>query len=72
MGRVDGTAARKLDFEDGVQVQGDMQLQGGAPLRALRLAPARVALRGPGKYAELERRRRRAQIAARRLLDLID
>lgn len=66
MVRVDGTAARKLDFGDG------MQVQGGVPVRALRLAPARVALRGRGKYAELERRRRRAQIAARRLLDLID
>jgi hypothetical protein len=38
----------------------------------LRLALPGGILRGPGKYKVLEHRRRRAQIDARRTLDLID
>jgi hypothetical protein len=38
----------------------------------LRLALPGGHLRGPDKYKSLEHRRRRAQITARRVLDLID
>jgi hypothetical protein len=66
MSRVDGSLAR-LDF-------GDTTTTGipAAPGRTgLRLTLQR-ALSGPHKYKVLERRRRHAQIAARRALDLID
>jgi hypothetical protein len=61
MNRIDGTAARQLDFLE------DMSIP-VAPRRAS--APARPAIRLLRKdlYAELGRRRRRAQIAARRAL----
>jgi hypothetical protein len=67
MARVDGTAARKLEFDD-VPADAGRVPQG----RGLRLAPARLALRGPDKYRILEQRRRRAQMEARRILDLLD
>jgi hypothetical protein len=38
---------------------------------ALRLAPSPGRLHGPDKYKELDVRRRRAQIRARRALDLM-
>jgi hypothetical protein len=56
--------ARTLDFDESTTV---------GPRRAeLRLAGPENVLRGPHKYQVLERRRRHAQIAARRVLDLID
>ena len=56
--------ARTLDFGETVTT--------GTGRVGLRLALPGGVLRGPGKYKVLERRRRRAQIAARRALDLID
>lgn len=69
MTRVDGSLARKLDFGE-IPVTGGIGGVSGSRAM-LRLAPAR-RLSGPGKYLVLEARRRRAQIAARRLLDLLD
>ncbi len=40
--------------------------------RGLRLATQSTTLRGPEKYRILERKRRRAQIRARRVLGLTD
>ena len=61
MNRFDGTAARQLELTD----------DGETPL--LRSKPTRVRptfrLLRRDVYAELERRRRRAQISARHLLD---
>jgi hypothetical protein len=66
MQRYDGALAKQLDFN---------YLTRFGP-RAGRLAAGHLGrprqLRGPGKYKVLETRRRRAQINARRLLDLID
>ena len=69
MSGFDGNLARKLDFgEQPAAVTGT-----GVRNRAsLRLAPSGSRLSGPDKYRVLERRRRQAQIAARRLLDLCD
>ena len=63
MNRFDGTAARQLDFLD------DMTPPGARfqPDRRPRPAPMRVLRKDI--YAELARRRRRAQIAARHELD---
>ena len=66
MRRFDGTLAKQLDF--------DYLTRFGPLVGRLavgHMGPARL-LRGPGKYKVLELRRRRAQINARRLLDLID
>jgi len=64
MSRIEGSVARTLDFEETATI---------GPGRAeLRLAVPENVLRGPHKYQVLERRRRHAQIAARRALDLID
>jgi hypothetical protein len=38
----------------------------------LRLTPTAEGMRGPDKYKVLNHRRRQAQIAARRFLDLVD
>ena len=69
MSRFDGSLARTLDFGEitttGVPVQTTVRA-------GLRLAQPGGLLRGPGKYKVLERRRRHAQIEARRVLDLID
>ena len=66
MPRFDGTLARTLDF-------GEMApAEAGQTRRGLRLAAAGSRLRGPGKYKVLDMRRRRAQITARRVLDLIE
>lgn len=68
MPRFDGSLARALDFGDLTSA-----LSGsGAGRTGLRLALGSGLLRGPDKYKVLERRRRRAQIRARRALDLID
>ena len=66
MPRFDGMLARRLDFDAYCWPEGN-------PLRHAGRLPSRPRLlRGPDKYKILERRRHRAQIAARRLLDLID
>jgi hypothetical protein len=69
MARFDGSLARKLDF-------GDADVRPAAPgirRRAdLRLARPAGAAGGPDLYRMLDRRRRRAQIAARHALDLIE
>jgi hypothetical protein len=64
--RFDGSAALKLDF-------GSVTTTAAAAgaITPLRLAPV-SRLHGPDKYRVLEHRRRRAQIAARRLLDLLE
>ncbi|HVL66892.1 MAG TPA: hypothetical protein VM364_06480 [Vicinamibacterales bacterium] len=66
--RIEGAAALTLDF-GGVTTTTPVARAGRA---ALRLAVPSGGLRGPDKYKVLEQRRRRAQIAARRLLDLIE
>lgn len=67
MSRFEGTLARKLDFGEVPAACTGTSGQGRA---ALRVAPRRAA--GPDKYQSLERRRRRAQIRARHLLDVMD
>ncbi len=64
---LEGSLARKLDFDD-ITVT-----LGGTPVQKteLRLTGRSERLRGPDKYKVLEHRRRQAQIAARRLLDLL-
>jgi len=63
MNRFDGTAVRQLDLLDDVTFD--------APPQARRPEPQRPTLRLLRKdvYAELARRRRRAQIAARHEID---
>lgn len=61
MTRVDGTSARQLDLIDDRGTPILRRIPGHRPVR-LRLVPRDV-------YAELERRRRRAQIAARKLVE---
>ena len=69
MSRVTGSLARKLDFGEMTTTTGTSMISG----RALRLAPpAQGRVTGPDKYTVLERRRRRAQIEARRQLGLLD
>lgn len=68
MPRVDGAMARQLDFGS-VTTTSALPVQGGRG--RLRLAGP-GGLRGPDKYRVLEQRRRQAQMAARRLLDVID
>ena len=58
MNHFDGTSARQLDLLD------DMEVQVVRPQRPDRLRPAMRVLR-KDVYAELARRRRRAQIDAR-------
>jgi hypothetical protein len=76
MRRFDGTLALNFDFGElttttfrGVRVaRADLRLaQGESGERR----ESRVRLMGPDKYKVLEHRRRQAQIAARRQLDLI-
>ena len=66
MARIEGSAALKLDF-GGATTTARMVRAG----RGLRLASS-GALRGPEKYKQLELRRRRAQIKARHLLELME
>ena len=68
MSRFDGSLARTLDF-------GEMTT--ATPIYSgrrtgLRLALPGDPLRGPDKFKVLEHRRHQAQIAARRLLDLME
>ena len=63
MHRFDGTAARQLDLIID-RVDGRDELPGSRPAR--RAAPPAMKLLRQDIYAELARRRRRAQIAARR------
>ena len=65
---IEGALARKLDFGDLPTAVTSTDTRRRA---ALRLAPSR-GLTGPEKYQVLERRRRQAQIQARRLLALLD
>ena len=70
MRRFDGTLALNFDFGELTTTT----FQGVRMARAdLRLAPAqgRPRLMGPDKYKMLEHRRRQAQMAARRQLDLL-
>ena len=62
MARTKGLAAGKLNFEG--------NLVGKRGLRLL--TPLDRVLRGPEKYRILDLKRRRAQIRARRELDLVD
>ena len=64
MSRFAGSVARTLDFGETTTT--------GTGRAGLRLAVPLGILRGPDKYKVLERKRRQAQIAARRALDLID
>ncbi len=66
MSRFDGSLARALDFGESTTTS-----YPGA-VASLRLASSGTTLRGPDKYKILETRRRRAQISARRALDLLD
>jgi hypothetical protein len=68
MARVEGTLARRLDF-DGESAR---ETAAAGRHRGLRLAVPSAVLRGPDKYKVLEHRRRQAQIKARRLLDLME
>ena len=68
MSRFDGTLARTLDFG---QPTTAVPVGGGARA-GLRLALRGGLLRGPDKYKVLESRRRRAQMRARRALELIE
>jgi hypothetical protein len=72
MARFDGALAHQLDFEDFTTTLYSTAQPGRlAPARpVLRLAGGGHRLRGPDKYRVLEHRRRQAQIAARRALEL--
>jgi len=81
MSRFDGSLARKLDFGETLTSAGKPMGSGRRPLRIAALAQGRPfrlpgfaqgGLTGPDKYKALERRRRRAQIAARHELGLLD
>jgi hypothetical protein len=69
MSRFDGSLARTLDFGEITTTGVPVQTMGRG---GLRLAQPGGLLHGPGKYKVLERRRRHAQMEARRVLDLID
>jgi hypothetical protein len=68
MARFDGSLARALDFGETTTTT---PIYSGARA-GLRLASPGGLLRGPDKYKVLEKRRRQAQINARRALNLID
>ena len=72
MPRFDGSLARALDFGDTTTTA--TPFAGAVSYRraALRLAPSAGRLSGPDKYRILERRRREAQLRARRLLALLE
>jgi hypothetical protein len=69
MSGFDGSLAMRLDFGEQATVTTST---GGRGRAGLRLAAPLGKLTGPDKYRVLDTRRRRAQIAARRLLDLFD
>jgi hypothetical protein len=62
MNRFDGTAARQLDFLDDIPAPAVPRERAHPPRPAIRMLQKDV-------YAELARRRRRAQIATRHELD---
>ena len=64
---MDGSLARQFDFGSAPTAP---VVTGGRT--GLRLALPSGVLRGPDKYKELDLRRRKAQIKARRLLDLME
>lgn len=68
MRRIDGSLARKFDFGE---ITTTTFRPGGGSRPDLRLAVSRDRLTGPDKYKVLEHRRRQAQIAARRQLELL-
>ena len=67
MARLEGSLARTLDFGDIATAPVYSGARAG-----LRLASPGGLLRGPDKYKVLDKRRRQAQIRARRALNLID
>jgi len=67
MSRIDGTAARQLDLIEDVDVARSLRPVARPAARAPQPPTFRLLQRDV--YAQLTRRRRRAQIAARRLLD---
>jgi len=67
MNRFDGTAARQLDLIEDVEVARPLRPVSRPAARAPQAPTFRLLQRDV--YAQLTRRRRRAQIAARRLLD---
>ncbi|HEU4892516.1 MAG TPA: hypothetical protein VFT47_13255 [Vicinamibacterales bacterium] len=70
MSGFEGSLALKLDFGDS---PARVTSTGGRGRAGLRLAAgADQQLTGPDKYRVLDTRRRRAQIRARRLLNLMD
>ena len=69
MSGFEGSLARKLDFGEQPAA---VTSTGGRGRAGLRLALSSGRLAGPDKYGVLDQRRRRAQIAARRMLDLFD
>ena len=69
MSGFEGSLALKLDFGELPARVTSTGSRGGA---GLRLASGTEQLSGPDKYRGLDIRRRRAQIRARRLLDLMD
>ena len=75
MNRIDGALARTLDFSEGPgSTGGAVPSPGRSRLRLARMGTVGSGLHstGPAKYRALDVRRRRAQIAARHLLDLMD
>jgi hypothetical protein len=73
MVRFDGALAHQLDFEDFTTTTYSASRPGrlATARPGLRVAAGSSRLRGPDKYKVLEHRRRQAQIAARRLLDVL-
>ncbi|MGH9308756.1 MAG: hypothetical protein ACRD1U_05235 [Vicinamibacterales bacterium] len=69
MSGVEGSLALKLDFGERATL---VTSTGGRGRAGLRLAPGPGRPTGPDKYRLLEERRRRAQISARRLLDVME
>jgi hypothetical protein len=64
------TTERWLDFGEVPAAGGGQAPRGWTFRNGLRLATPSGALRGPEKYKQLDLRRRRAQIRARRVLGL--
>ena len=69
MSGFEGSLALKLDFGE---LPARVTSTGSRGRAGLRLASGTDPLSGPDKYRVLDIRRRRAQIRARRLLDLMD
>ena len=71
MRRLDGSLARRLDFDD-TPIGSPLERDRGTNTSPIRLRLGLGLLRGAGKYQAFEKRRRAAQIKARHALDLID